>query len=135
MRKILFYSFVSLLFLLVFIDQLIAQDYPFQNTRLSDDERLDDLISLMTLEEKIDHLSPWLRGIPRLGIKGTMTAEGLHGLARSGPANWAVKGKGAAPTTTFPQAIGLAQMWDRELNEKLASWEAYEARYFAQNSN
>ncbi len=111
-----------------------AQEHPFQNTELSDDERLDNLISLMTLEEKIAHLSPRLPGIPRLDVKGTRTVEGLHGLALSGPANWAVKGKGAAPTTTFPQAIGLAQMWDPELHQQLAAWEAYEIRYLAQNS-
>ncbi|MFC2123633.1 glycoside hydrolase family 3 C-terminal domain-containing protein [Bacteroidota bacterium] len=133
MSKILIKLSVIIFFSLLLSYQVEGQDYPFQNTSLSEDERLDNLIPLMTLEEKIDHLSPWLRGIPRLGIKGTFTAEGLHGLARSGPANWAVKGEGAAPTTTFPQAIGLAQMWDRDLNKKLASWEAYEARYFAQN--
>ena len=60
-----------------------AQDYPFQNTKLSDDERLDNLISLMTLDEKINHLSPMLPGIPRLGVKGTRIVEGLHGLALS----------------------------------------------------
>lgn len=112
-----------------------AQEYPFQNTDLDEDERIDNLISLLTLEEKIDHLFPFLPGIPRLGVKGTRTAEGLHGLALSGPANWAVKGKGAAPTTTFPQAYGLAQTWDPELHRELAAWEAYEARYLAQNEN
>ncbi len=110
-----------------------AQPYPFKDTQLSDDERLDNLISLMTLEEKIAHLSPFLPGIPRLGVKGTRVVEGLHGLALSGPANWAVKGKGEAPTTTFPQAIGLAQTWDPELHEQVAAWEAYETRYLAQN--
>ncbi|MFH0758470.1 MAG: glycoside hydrolase family 3 C-terminal domain-containing protein [Bacteroidota bacterium] len=112
-----------------------AQEYPFQNTELSDDQRIDNLISLMTLEEKIDHLSPFLPGVPRLGVKGTRTVEGLHGVALSGPANWAVKGKGAAPTTTFPQAYGLAQTWDPELHQELAAWEAHEARYLAQNEN
>jgi beta-glucosidase len=112
-----------------------AQDYPFQDTSFPEEERLDNLISLMTLEEKLAHLSPWLRGIPRLGVRGTRTAEGLHGLAQSGPANWAVKGKGAAPTTTFPQSIGLGQTWDPGLLEELAAWEAYEARYLAQNEN
>ena len=112
-----------------------AQPYPFQDTNLSDDERLDNLISLMTLEEKLDHLAPFLRGIPRLGVKGTRIVEGLHGLAWSGPANWAVKGEGEAPTTTFPQAIGLAQMWDPELQEQIAAWEAYETRYLTQNKN
>ena len=110
-----------------------AESYPFKNLGLPDDARLDNLVSLMTLEEKIDHLSPMLPGVPRLGVQGTRIVEGLHGLAWSGPANWAVKGKGEAPTTTFPQAIGLAQMWDPELLEKIADWEAYEARYLAQN--
>jgi beta-glucosidase len=112
-----------------------TQDYAFQNTKLSDDERLDNLISLMTLDEKLNHLSPMLPGIPRLGVKGTRVVEGLHGLALSGPANWAVKGKGESPTTTFPQAIGLAQMWNPALQEQIAAWEAYETRYLAQNKN
>jgi beta-glucosidase len=121
------------IFLLALAPYAIStQDYPFQNTKLSNDERLDNLISLMTLEEKVDHLSPMLPGIPRLGVKGTRIVEGLHGLALSGPANWAVKGKGEAPTTTFPQAIGLAQMWDPSLQEQVAAWEAYETRYLTQ---
>ncbi|UCG28153.1 MAG: glycoside hydrolase family 3 C-terminal domain-containing protein, partial [Bacteroidales bacterium] len=76
-----------------------------------------------------------LAGIPRLGVKGTRIVEGLHGLALSGPANWAVRGKGEATTTTFPQAIGLAQMWDPDLHEQVAAWEAYETRYLTQNKN
>lgn len=112
-----------------------TQTYPFQNTKLSDDERLDNLISLMTLEEKLDNLSPLIPGVPRLGVKGTRIVEGLHGLALSGPANWAIKGKGEAPTTTFPQAIGLAQMWDPQLQEQIAAWEAYETRFLTQNKD
>jgi beta-glucosidase len=112
-----------------------SETYPFQDTSLSDDERLDNLISLLTLEEKIRHLSPMLPGIPRLGVRGTRVVEGLHGLAWSGPANWAVKGEGEAPTTTFPQAIGLAQMWDPELHKQVAAWEAQETRYLTQNAD
>ena len=112
---------------------LNAQSYPFQDTRLSEDERLKNLISLMNSDEKISCLSTRI-AIPRLGVKGTRTVEGLHGLAYSGPANWAVKGPKASPTTTFPQAIGLAQMWDPELLKKVADWEATEARYLAQNA-
>jgi beta-glucosidase len=111
---------------------LIAQTYPFQNTKLSEKERIDNLISLMTLDEKVSCLSTRI-AVPRLGVKGTRTVEGLHGLAYSGPANWAVKGAKASPTTTFPQSIGLAQMWDPELLKKIADWEATEARYLAQN--
>jgi beta-glucosidase len=111
-----------------------AQSYPFQDTRLSADERIRNLISLMTTDEKINCLSTRL-SVPRLGIKGTHTVEGLHGLAYSGPANWAVKGPKASPTTTFPQAIGLAEMWDPEMIRKVADWEATECRYLAQNKN
>ncbi|HOW10039.1 MAG TPA: glycoside hydrolase family 3 C-terminal domain-containing protein [Bacteroidales bacterium] len=109
-----------------------AQSYPFRDKNLPEDVRIKNLISLMTLDEKISCLSPRL-AVPRLGIKGTMTIEGLHGLAYSGPANWAVKGPKASPTTTFPQAIGLAQMWDPELLKRVADWQATEARYLAQN--
>jgi len=112
-----------------------AQNHPFQNTKLSDDERLDNLISIMTLEEKIANLSSRPMGVPRLGVRGTRFMEGLHGLALSGAANWALKGPGSAPTTVFPQSIGLAQTWDTELLEQIAAWEAYECRYLAQNPN
>jgi beta-glucosidase len=88
----------------------------------------------MTLDEKINCLSTRI-SVPRLGIKGTRTVEGLHGLAYSGPANWAVKGAKASPTTTFPQAIGLAEMWDPEMIQQVAGWEATESRYLAQNKN
>jgi len=123
------------IFLTLFVllqQMLIAQNYPFQNTKLTEKERIDNLISLMTLDEKVSCLSTRI-SVPRLGVKGTHTVEGLHGLAYSGPANWAVKGAKASPTTTFPQAIGLAQMWNPELLKKIADWEATEARYLAQN--
>ncbi len=112
---------------------LSAQSYPFQDVKLSEDERIKNLISLMTVDEKINCLSTRI-SVPRLGVKGTRTIEGLHGLAYSGPANWAVRGAKAAPTTTFPQSIGLAESWDPELLRKVADWEATEARFLAQNT-
>lgn len=135
MEKKYISSIVFFVICIIISVQVRSQNHPFQDTSLSDEERLDNLISLMTLEEKINHLSPFLRGIERLGLKGTRTVEGLHGLAWSGPANWAVKGEFAAPTTTFPQAIGLAHTWDPELVKEIAGWEAEEARYLAQNKN
>jgi beta-glucosidase len=125
-------TFILIVITLFYLD-INAQTYPFQDTRRSEEERINNLISLMTVDEKINCLSPML-SVPRLGVKGTHTVEGLHGLAYSGPANWAVRGVKAAPTTIFPQAIGLAEMWDPELLTSLASWEATEARYLAQNS-
>ena len=108
-----------------------AQKYPFQETGLSDSARITNLISLLTLDEKINCLSSRV-SIPRLGIKSG-TVEGLHGVAYSGPANWAVTGEHASPSTTFPQAYGLAEMWDPELLQKVADQEATETRFLAQN--
>jgi beta-glucosidase len=125
-KLLLFLSFISFHFF------GSAQNYPFQDVTLSEDARIKNLISLMTLDEKISCLSTRI-AVPRLGVKGTRTIEGLHGLAYSGPANWAVKGPKASPTTTFPQAYGLAQMWDPELLQRIADWQATEARYLAQN--
>lgn len=124
------FKLIFVLFLISF--EISGQTFPFQDQSLSEDARIKNLISLMTLDEKISCLSPRI-AIPRLGVNGTRTVEGLHGLAYSGPANWAVKGPKASPTTTFPQAIGLAQMWDPELLTKVADWEATEARFLAQN--
>ena len=44
-----------------------VSEYPFNNTKLSDDERVDNLLSLLTLDEKIALLSTDL-GVPRLGV-------------------------------------------------------------------
>lgn len=127
-------KFKIVLFMLFVHQVLSAQSYPFKDIRLTEDARIKNLISLMTLDEKINCLSPRI-SVPRLGVKGTHTVEGLHGLAYSGPANWAVKGAKASPTTTFPQAIGLAEMWDPAMIQKVADWEATESRYLAQNKN
>jgi beta-glucosidase len=123
---------IALVALVLSLTSLSAQPYPFNNIRLGDEERLDSLLSLMTLDEKIICLSS-RPSVPRLGIKGTRIVEGLHGLALSGPANWAVRGKGASVTTTFPQAYGMAQMWDPDLLLKAAALEAEEARWLTQN--
>lgn len=113
--------------------------YPFQNTALSDDERLDNLLSLMTIDEKINALSTDL-GVPRLGIRKTGHSEGLHGLALGGPGNWGgMKMENyktvpdVYPTTIFPQAYGLGETWDTELIQKVADIESTEIRYYAQN--
>ena len=120
------------LFLVIITVNVSSQNYPFQDINLKEDDRIRNLISLMTLDEKVSCLSTRI-SVPRLGVKNTRTIEGLHGLAYSGPANWAVKGPKASPTTTFPQAYGLAQMWDTELMQKIADWQATEARFLAQN--
>ncbi len=80
----------------------------------------------MTLDEKISCLST-CPDLPRLGLTGTGHVEGLHGLALGGPGKW---GKDdPIPTTTFPQALGMAQTWEPEVIRRAAEIEAIEARY------
>ena len=124
--------YLTLFILTALCIRAMSQPWPFNDTRLVDEKRIDNLISLMTIEEKVNCLST-RPSVPRLGIKGYRLMEGLHGLAMSGPANWAVRGKGSSVTTTFPQAYGLAQMWDPELLRQIASLEAEEARWLTQN--
>lgn len=111
--------------------------YPFQNSDLPTEQRITDLLSRMTLQEKIAALSDEAlsRGmmskpdVPRLGVVGTGHVEGLHGLSQGGPGNWEGPGKMIVPTTQFPQERGLGQTWDPALMEKVAAMEGFEARY------
>jgi beta-glucosidase len=80
--------------------------YPFQDPNLPEEVRVTNIVSLMTLNEKVAFLSQ-RPGVPRLGIKPMGHAEGLHGLDQGGPSNWAPKPP--YPTTIFPQAIGMAE--------------------------
>jgi beta-glucosidase len=111
----------------------VAQaDYPFRDTSLSDEVRIDDLLKRLTLDEKVLLMSDHPK-IPRLGIVFSGQVDGLHGLALGGPANWAARGRQPAGTTTFPQEKGLGATWDPELLKKVAALEGEEARYFYQN--
>lgn len=107
-------------------------NYPFRDTRLSDDQRIDDLLSRLTVQEKIDLMSDHPT-IPRLGLVFSGQVEGLHGLALGGPAGWGGHGRQPVPTTTFPQEKGLGATWDPALLQKIGGLEGYEARYYYQN--
>ncbi len=149
-------KFLSLLliFCALFLASLHASaqyHYPFQNPNLPVDERITDLLSSLTLEEKINFLGESLN-LPRLGIhaSGKMASipgsngqiEGLHGVAMGGPALWGKKSPGGPgewgglstiPTTQFPQAAGLGETWDPALLQRVAAEEGYEARYIFQS--
>jgi len=76
-----------------------------------------ELVSRLSLEEKAAQLQSAAPPIPRLGIRGyEWWNEGLHGLARNGPA------------TVFPQAIGLAATWDESLMGRVGEAVSVEAR-------
>ncbi len=85
--------------------------------------RVHDLISRMTLREKISQLGSDEPAIPRLGIRPyTFGTECLHGVVPTDP---------RVPTTVFPQAIGLASTWDPGLIHEVASAISDEGRALA----
>lgn len=114
------------------------ETYEFQNTKLSDEKRIDVLLEELTLDEKITLLGSDL-AVPRLGILPCRHHEGLHGLALGGPSGWGghkmVDGKRVAtdlPTTIFPQSYGLGATWDVDLLRKVGEQASIEARYYMQ---
>lgn len=105
--------------------------YPFENPKLDAEKRIENLVSLMNLEEKINLFGG--SGIPRLGVKGAGSLEAIHGLVLGGPA-WDEKHRGPKQVTTvFPQGYGLGETWDTELIHQVAEYMSIEARYLFQN--
>jgi beta-glucosidase len=91
--------------------------YPFQNTTLSFEARATDLVSRLTLQEKIALMQNNAKPVERLGIPAyNWWNECLHGVARDGVA------------TVFPQAIGMAAAWDTALIHRVADVISTEAR-------
>jgi beta-glucosidase len=98
------------------------ENAPFRNPDLPIAKRVDDLVSRMTLEEKVSQMVHTAAAIPRLGIpEYNWWSEGLHGAAREGYA------------TVFPQAIGLAASFDPDLLHKEADviGTEFRAKYYA----
>jgi beta-glucosidase len=125
------FSPLFLLFLVALTVPAFAQyKYPFQNPNLPIDERVSNILSLMTIEEKITCLGTH-PDVPRLGIRGAGHVEGLHGLAMGGPGGWGRPS--VVPTTQFPQAVGLGETWDPDLVRQVAAIEGYETRYMFQS--
>jgi beta-glucosidase len=90
---------------------------PYKDPSLPIEKRVDDLVSRMTLEEKVSQMMNAAPAIQRLDItEYEWWNEGLHGVARAGLA------------TVFPQAIGLAATWDTNLMAQVADVISTEAR-------
>jgi beta-glucosidase len=103
--------------------QALAAAEPFRDPNLPLEQRVDDLVSRLTLDEKIAMLGQVQPAIPRLGIQAfTNFTEGLHGLG------W-VRG-GSVTATTFPQSVGLGETWDPEILRQVGAVEGYEARVY-----
>ena len=114
--------FCSLLLTLTLGGALWAAD-PFRDPKLPIEERVNNLVSLMTLDEQIAFLGQMTPAIERLGIKSfTNFTEGLHGLG------WA--SGGSITSTQFPQDIGMASTWDPDLLRQMGAAVGYETRIY-----
>lgn len=93
--------------------------YPFQNPSLPLEERVSDLVSRFTLEEKVGLMIQYQTAVERLGVKAYKHGtEAAHGMAWLGEA------------TGYPQPIGLGCTWDTELMQRIGSAIGDEARGF-----
>ncbi len=89
----------------------------YKNTELSVGERAEDIVSKMSVQEQAEQLKYDAPAIERLGLSAyNWWNEGLHGVARAGTA------------TMFPQAVGLAAMFDDDLMYDVGSVIGDEAR-------
>lgn len=94
-----------------------GSDNVYLDTSQTADERAADLVSRMTLEEKISQIGNRTPAIERLNIEACdYWNEALHGVARAGLA------------TVFPQVIGLSSTWDPDLIFDIATVTSDEAR-------
>jgi beta-glucosidase len=92
--------------------------FPYQNHTLSFEERVNDLVGRMTLEEKVSQMLNSSPAIPRLEVPAyDWWNETLHGVART-----------PYPVTVFPQAIGMAATFDTTALFKMADYSALEGR-------
>ena len=98
-----------------------AQTYPYQDESLSFHERAKDLVSRLTLDEKIQQMGHRTPSINRNGIRiagYNYWNEGLHGVARSGAA------------TSFPVSRAMSATWDLPLVYRCAEATSTEARVY-----
>ena len=103
--------------LIGFATTIIAQTLPYQNPNLSAEERADDLLKRLTLEEKVKLMMNSSPAIPRLGIpQFEWWNEALHGVGRNGFA------------TVFPITMAMASSWNNELVEDVFTATSDEAR-------
>src|SRR5215471_18204652 len=106
-----------LVFGFLFTTAFIQAPPLYQDPNAPIERRVDDLLSRMTLEEKVSQLMNDSAAIDRLGVPAyNWWNECLHGVARAGRA------------TVFPQTIGMAATWDADLLGRVATAISDEAR-------
>ncbi|SFU73703.1 glycoside hydrolase family 3 C-terminal domain-containing protein [Pseudoduganella namucuonensis] len=99
--------------------------HPFQNPALPAGQRIANILSLMTVGEKIDMLSTDT-SVARLGIPSFGDSEGIHGLVQRGSDEHK---RDAITTTQFPQPPGMGASWNPKLVQQAAAVQGDEGRY------
>lgn len=118
MKKILLFSFIQFFFVSFSFSQQKKYQYPFQNPSLSIEQRVNDLLSRLTLDEKVNQMLNSTPAIERLGIPAyDWWNECLHGVART-----------PFKTTSYPQAIGMAATFDVNSMKTMGDFTAEEGR-------
>ena len=107
--------------------------YPFQDPCRPIEDRITNLLSVLTVAEKLGLMNEYQLPVDRLGIKAYTTfVEGVHGIGWSGdPATPATSTSTSVlylTGTQFPQAYGLAESWDPEALRTVGMTTGYEAR-------
>jgi len=114
---------MTLAFLMMFSLTTTAQVLPFQNPKLTAEERANDLLGRLSLEEKVKLMMDSSPAIPRLGIpQFQWWNEALHGVGRNGYA------------TVFPITMAMAASWDDALLHRAFTAVSDEARAKAQQA-
>jgi hypothetical protein len=103
-------------------------DYPFRDPKLSDDQRIADLLGRLTLDEKVNLMSDHPK-FPRLGLVFSGQVEGLHGLALGGPGGVGRTRPPASADNHLSSGKRPGSDVGPGLLKKIASLEGYEARY------
>jgi len=107
--------------------------YPFQDPCKPIEDRITNLLSVLTVQEKLGLMNEYQLAVDRLGIKPYTTfVEGVHGIGWSGdpatPSSSASTNVLYLTGTQFPQAYGLAETWDPESLRTVGATTGYEAR-------
>ena len=115
MRRFIFILIATMVFSLLATTSN-AQQYPFQDTSLNIEARVDDLIGRLTLDEKLSLLEHQNPAIPRLGLKAySWWNEALHGVGRNGTA------------TVWPMPIAMAASFNPKMVKDIFAQTAAEA--------
>jgi beta-glucosidase len=112
------YFSIAALFILSFAKSQDYKSFPMWNYNLPFEQRVNDVVSRLTLEEKVAQMLNAAPAISRLGVPAyDWWNEVLHGVART-----------PFKVTVYPQAIGMAATWDTNSLYRMADYSALEGR-------